>query len=274
MWDNWWAHRDEYWPEPPEGMTNFYYDPVIQEHIYIQRLRAPVEEFWLAAQVPELARRRWDVSRDRAGIGDAQLEKDGVAERVRIMYDKLPNDGIEPGMTWSWIVLAREFGLTELADALMAEANERYEPRWDRSRGEFTWTFGLDEEHPRGQPNALMATATAMEPGAWSRLGMTAIDNRVAEPTVLGVDFPTLALSQAEWLRHERRMVLRTEAMNDEVTGTPTCFRIRGLDEPSRFEVTSPTGAPCRSHLLGGDLLIHTTVGQHQLEVAVGAGGS
>ena len=274
VWDNWWAHRDEYWPEPPEGMTNFYYDPVIQEHIYIQRLRAPVEEFWLAAQVPELARRRWDVSRDRAGIGDAQLEKDGVAERVRIMYDKLPNDGIEPGMTWSWIVLAREFGLTELADALMTEANERYEPRWDRSRGEFTWTFGLDEEHPRGQPNALMATATAMEPGAWSRLGMTAIDNRVAEPTVLGVDFPTLALSQAEWLRHERRMVLRTEAMNDEVTGTPTCFRIRGLDEPSRFEVTSPTGAPCRSHLLGGDLLIHTTVGQHQLEVAVGAGGS
>jgi hypothetical protein len=63
-------------------------------------------------------------------------------------------------------------------------------------------------------------------------------------------------------------MVLQTEAMNETVTGTETSFRIRGLSDPSRFTVSSPTGAPARSRPLGKDLLIQTTVGQHTLEIA------
>ena len=235
--------------------------------VYRESAERP-EEFWLAAQLPEEARRRWDISRVRAGIGDADIERDGVAARVRAMYDKMPKDGIEPGVAWSWIFLAREWGLTELADELLTVADERYGPTWDRTRGEFTWSFELDEKHPRGQANALMAAATAMEPGLWSRVTSTPIDNRLAEPTVLGVDFPALALSQAEWLRYEQKLVLQTEAMNEAVTGTPTSFRIRGLPDPTRFTVSSPTGAPARSRLLGSDLLVHTTVGQHKLEIA------
>lgn len=267
VFDNWWAHRDEYWPAAPEGMTNFYYDPVVDEHVFIQRLRAPVEEFWLAGQLPDEARRRWDISRARAGIADDDIAREGVAARVRRMYDKAPKDGIEPGVAWSWIFLAREFGLTELADELVAVADERYGPTWDRERGEFTWSFGLDEKHPRGQANALMAAATAMQPGLWSRLSTTPIDNRLAEPTVLGVDFPTVALSQAQWLPLERKMLLAVEPMNEAVTGTETSFRIRGLTDASRFTVVSPTGAPARCRPLGLDLLVHTTVGSHPLEI-------
>lgn len=266
-YQDWWAHRQETWPEAPTGMVNFYWDPIIDEHVFMHRLRSPVEEFWLAGLMPDEARRRWDISRTRAGIGDEQIARDGVEARVRAMYDKLPTDGLEPGMTWSWIFLAREWGLSDLADALLALADERYGPSWDRDRGEFTWTFGLDEPYPRGQANALMAMATMIEPGTWHRITNTSIDNRLAEPTVLGVDFPTLALSQAQWLSDRQELVLQTEPMNAALTGTPTSFRVRGLPDPRRFVVSSPTGAPVRTTVLGRDLLIHTIVGRHRLDV-------
>ena len=264
---DWWARRDEYFAEPPAGMENFYYDPIIDEHVFIQELRAPMLEVFLAPQLPEDARRRWDRKRMRARIGDDVLTAENLAEKVAQMYDNLPTDGMEPGPTWTWILLAREWGLTDLADAVLAEADRRFGPTWDRARGEFTWSFGLDEEHPRGQANAMMATAGAAVPGAWSELATTTIGDRLAEPTVLGVDFPRLALDQAEWLPGEQRLVLGTAAMNDGVVGEPTTFRVRQLPGPTRFTVTSRSPIAPRSQVLGADLVVHTVVGDHELSV-------
>src|SRR5688572_4571021 len=63
------------------------------------------------------------------------------------------------------LLLAREWGMVDTADRLSTGVEENYEPSLDRHRGEFTWGFGLDEEHPRGQFNAIMAAAEAVTAG-------------------------------------------------------------------------------------------------------------
>ena len=68
------------------------------------------------------------------------------------------------------LLLAREWGLDDVASRLATAADATYEPTWDTDRGEFTWGFGLGEEHPRGQFNAIMAAAEAVTAGAWAAL--------------------------------------------------------------------------------------------------------
>ena len=68
------------------------------------------------------------------------------------------------------LVAGQGVGLHALADALAAAIDEHYEPSWDRTRGEFTWGFQLEEPHPRGQYNGTMAAAQVATERAWWRL--------------------------------------------------------------------------------------------------------
>jgi hypothetical protein len=93
--------------------------------------------------------------------------------------------------------MAREWGLGDLEDQLVHAVEASFQPTWDRERGEFTWGMNLDEPHPRGQFNAFLAAAEAAGPGRWARLSGEPVP-RV--PQVVDVDFPTVALSRAEWI--------------------------------------------------------------------------
>lgn len=118
--------------------------------------------------------------------------------------------------------LAREWGVHDLADALQASADARYQPTWDKVRGEFTWGFELDEPHPRGQYNGHMAAAEVMTEGAWSCLANVGSEARFVEPTVVGVDFPRLAMRQAVWDAGEQVMALTTQPMTADAGQPPT----------------------------------------------------
>ena len=253
--DIWWEHaRREYLhldgAEPPE-MVTFYYDPIIDEHLELPAIGGAIPAIYLAPQVPEEARRLWDAARVQMGM----LEVNG------------PVPVIGPRFTAMALLLARNWAVNDLADALQTACDEHYPPTWDRDRGEVTWDFDLGEQHPRGQYNAMMAAAEVMTEGAWWRLGNVSSADRFGEPTVCDVDFPTVALTRAEWERDTQQLLLALQPMNDAVVGQPTSMRVTGLDDPGRWRAVSREGAPAEVEARAGDLIVHTKVGRHALAV-------
>jgi hypothetical protein len=257
VFDTWWqiARRDYLHldaDEVPAAVT-FYYDPIIGEHLELPVAVGAVPALYLAPQVPAEARRLWDAARAQIGM----LELSG------------PVPLLGPRFTAHALWLAREWAVTDLADALEAACDENYPPTWDRERGEATWDFGLAEEYPRGQYNATMAAADAMTQGAWWGLANTPSTARFAEPTVCDVDFPAVALTRADWDASSRRLELSLHPMNDAITGQPTSMRITGLGDPGRWTATSPTSATVQieTEVRGPDLLVRTTAGRHDLTI-------
>ena len=255
VFDTWWdiARRDYLHldgDEPP-SMVTFYYDPIIDEHLELPAISAAIPAIYLAPQVPDEARRLWDIARSQIGI----LEVNG------------PVPVIGPRFSAMALLLARNWGVTDLADALQIACDEHYPPTWNAERGEITWDFDLGEAHPRGQYNAMMAAAEVMTEGAWWRLSNVASTARFDQPTVSGVDFPTVALTRAEWDDGTQQLHLSLHPMNASVQGRPTTLRVTGLVDSSRWMVRSIDGPPVTAVGDGTDLLLQTTVGEHSLWV-------
>ena len=143
---------------------------------------------------------------------------------------------LRPGRVFgSALVLAREWEIAEVEERLVTAIEASYEPTWDTERGEFTWGMGLNEPHPRGQFNAFLAAAEAAGPAMWSRLSAAPLPPC---PQVVDVDFPTMALSRAEWIKDS--LFLRL-APRREDPKTWTTFRIVGV-EPRMWYVTGADG--------------------------------
>ena len=141
-------------------------------------------------------------------------------------------------------------------------AEEKHEPTLDPETLEFTCGFGLDEAHPRGQFNAQAAMAEAMTEGAWWRLFNEPNLRKFIDPTVYGVDFPTVRLSQAIYDEARRKLVIATDAGVPKAAGEPTTFRITNVRaENCRVEVDGEVSDAWRA--VEGDIEISTTVGEH-----------
>ena len=226
---------------PPMAVT-LYYDPLLDVHHKLPVMVAIINALYLAPQRPDEARRLFDA---------------GVA-----MLGALGAGGptvIGERSTGVALLLAREWGIQITAERLAAGVEASYEPTWDRERGEFTFGFGLGEEHPRGQFNAIMAAAEAVTPGAWTALATEVPDSPPGE--VIAVDFPTLALREAIW--RDGQLHLATSAMNESVVGRATSWRVVGLPDPSRWSVHAEGDVPVTSRADGGDLVVDTVVGEH-----------
>lgn len=257
VFEEWWRYaRGAYLAfddGTPGDMVTLYYDPLIDYHHRVPVMAGGTfPALYLAAQEPDEARALFDAGRRQAGL-------------LEIKGPLLPPG---PRGTAMMLLLATEWGIDDLADALSQAADEHYEPTWDAERGEFTWGFGLQEPHPRGQYNAIMAAAQIVTRGAWSRLADHAPGRRFEEPTVTGVDFPTVALSQAWWDTEGSRLVLATVPMNTAVSGRPTTLRIAGL-AGLEWEALID-GGPATARWVEGDLEIATTVGEHRIVVQRG----
>jgi Linalool dehydratase/isomerase len=255
VFDVWWeiARRDYLHldsVEPPTAVT-FYYDPIIDEHLELPAAAASIPGIYLAPQVPDEARRLWDTARAQMGLLD-------VTGPVPV---------IGPRFTAMALLLARNWAVTDLADALQAACDENYPPTWDRERCEVTWDFDLSEDYPRGQYNAMMAAAEVMTEGAWWRLSNIPSSDRFDEPTVCDVDFPTVSLTRAEWDGRAQELHLAMHAINGSMHGRPTTMRVTGLGDPSRWTARTSDGPQVEVTTKGSDLLLHTSVGQHSVVV-------
>jgi len=134
------------------------------------------------------------------------------------------------------LLLSREWELNELEGRLADAIEASYQPTWDVARSEFTWGLGLDEDYPRGQFNAFLAAAEAGGPGRWSALSAEPIEGC---PQVVGVDFPEVALTRADWVKGA--LHLRVSVLHEQPRKV-TSFRIVGA-EPRLWEVTGIDGA-------------------------------
>ncbi len=184
---------------------------------------ANVTAFYAAPQVPDDARRLWDASCVSAGY-DQGLE--------------LP---IQAGRGFgASLLLAREWEVPGLEGRLAEAIEASYEPTWDRELGEFTWGMGLDEPHPRGQFNAFLAAAEAGGPGRWTALSAAPLEPC---PQVVDVDFPSVALTRAEWV--DSVLHLRLAPLNEDPS-LSTSFRVIGLP-PGGWDILGPDGVSIES---------------------------
>jgi hypothetical protein len=133
----------------------------------------------------------------------------------------------------------------EFADALTKQriwdaAEEHIEPTWNHEAGEFTLGFGLDEPHPRGQLNGRAMAGWVCTEGAWSRLFNEPNLGKFDEPTVTGVDFPRVALSEARW--DGTALHLAAHPQNGAVTGSSTTVQITNVVSTQGWVMTRSGG--------------------------------
>jgi len=200
-------------------MTSLYYDPTLDVHHRLPVSLALTTSYYAAPQQPADARR----------LFEAAAEASGMAGDIALPLRASRGYGAA-------LVLAREWGVTDL-EATLAEAIESsFEPTWNLESGEFTWGMGLDEPHPRGQYNAFLAAAEAAGPGRWQDLSEAPLP---ACPQVVGVDFPTMALDRAEWIGSSLHLGLAPLYEDPKVY---TTFRIVGV-EPRQWDIAGIDGA-------------------------------
>jgi hypothetical protein len=243
----------------PKWVT-FYYDPLLDLNHTIPLSGSWVNwGFFLLPNDRAMARRFYEV----ATRGSLVQPADGTAYMAAA-----------PGMTkddlYTTILtlsMANNLGDTEVVKKLRAHAEARYEPTWDRAAGEFYYLFGLREPYPRGQYNALIMVSEVGGPDAWWRLFNEPNLNKFAEPTVYGVDYPRMGLSQAYYDRQRRTLVLRTYPIDQSAIGSPTSFRVKQLARPDDCTVLAD-GAPYSGWAVReGELEVTTTIAQRSFQI-------
>lgn len=191
----------------PPTTTTFYYDPVVDVHLRLPVTAALTTSFYAAPQEADDARRLFDAG--CAAVG----------------FDREIAGPLRPSRAaGSSLLLAREWGVTDVERRLSGAIEAWYEPTWDAATGEFTWGMGFDEPHPRGQFNAFLAAAEAGGPGRWEALSASPLPTC---PQVVDVEFPEVALSVAEWRGESLR--LRMEALHPDPLAR-TEFRVVGVE--------------------------------------------
>ena len=235
----------------PENVT-LYYDPILEVAHEVPVFAGMVPAIYLAAQEPVGAQRLFEAGMTQLGLWSPTGP---VA---------LPGPRASATALW----LAREWGLDEVETALSDAIDTQYEPTFDPTTGEFTWGFELGEEHPRGQYNGTMAASQVATRDSWWRLANELPGSRFTEPTVVGVDFPTLSLDRAWWDAARAELTIGTTPANDAVVGTPTTFGVVNVDDPSRWRVSCVDGtSPVALRVSARGVEIDATIGRHTVVV-------
>ena len=235
------------------GPVSMYYDPIIDCH-HNTELQGPTKLAiapGLLPQCPDETRIIFDSAVD--DMGWSKPDAPGA-----------PPDNPRPVL--SGIFFAREYGDGALHAKLKAHSEAHHEPAWDEEWAEFTWGFGLGEPHPRGQTNAAAAMAEATTEGAWWRLFNEPNLRKFIDPTVHGVDFPTVCLSQAYYDVDRRSLIVATDAGVQAAAGKSTSFRVTNID-PGRCTVIADGEEFDNWRAVDGDLEITTTVGEHTFRI-------
>lgn len=213
-------------------MTTFYYDPQLDVHHRLPVSTALTTSFYAAPEFPDDARRLFEAAVASIGL------------------DGTRHTPIRPSRAYgAALVLAAEWEMHELADRTAELVEACFEPTWHTGRGEFTWGMGLDEPHPRGQFNAFLAAGEAAGPGMWSRLSAAPL---ASCPQIVGVDFPTMALTRAEWI--DGNLHLRLAPLVNDPSRS-TSFRLVGA-EPRNWDVHGIEGATLELTSTGVDIRV------------------
>jgi hypothetical protein len=227
VFDRWWKYAKEHYVRLPETgpleWAAWYYDPLIDYLCQGGSAAAGSLVFFLSPQHYADAQRLYD------GSVYPLPQHPDPAIRSRMLAD--------PRSFAVGLLNARELGDTARYQALHALAEQFCEPTWDHERGEFYYRFGLSEPYPRGQANAVMMAAEAGGQQAWWRIFNEPNLRKFDQPTVCGVDFPRLGISQAIYDEGKEVLAVSTYAADPWLAGTATTFTVEHLCEPAQARV-------------------------------------
>ena len=242
--DAWWEYaKDNYvsWDNGRPVAVDLYYDPVVNEHVGRGPMGIIAPTWYFAPQRQDVAQMGWQTAATAAGL-----------------LDNGPIVGLDnPGSAVMLLQIAGEFADETTKTRLWEAAEDHVEPTWDQQRGEFTLGFRLNEAHPRGQWNARSMAGWVCTKGAWSRIFNQPNLAKFTEPTVEGVDFPRIALSEARWDGHA--MHLAAHPQYTAVVGSRAPMRIRNLPMDGPWRLTGPDGSVHELEATGGQLELTLT---------------
>lgn len=212
------------WENDAPVAVDLYYDPVVDEHVGRGPMGLIAPAWYFAPQRPEVARMGWQTLATVAGVlGDG------------------PITGVEdPRSSTLLLQLSGEFADAETKARIWEAADEHIEPTWDHATGEFTLGFKLGEPHPRGQYNARAMAGWLATPGAWARIFNAPNLEKFDRPTIEGVDFPRVALSEARW--DGEAMHLAAHPQNRDARGSTTTMRLTNVVSTEGWVMTGSDG--------------------------------
>jgi hypothetical protein len=162
---------------------------------------------------------------------------------------------------------AWEFGDYDTHARLQRWANDHYQPT--RKDGEFYYKFGIDEQWPRGWPNDWMLMSVAGGPGSWQKMHNDPDIKKFHQPTLVGVNYPDVAVRQAKYDESIGALVLSITAGSDgKLAGEKTTFRIENLN-PSKDHHVLMDGSPYNGWkaVTDTEISIDTTIAEHSFVI-------
>jgi hypothetical protein len=161
---------------------------------------------------------------------------------------------------------AYEVGDAQRLAEFRARHEEAYEPTF--ADGEFYYQYGIREPWPRGIPNEWSMLTHVGEPGSFRRLFAEPDMRRHSEPTVEGIDYPTVGVRQA-WYDRDNRVLSVGITAGPGLTGTgaPTSFRVTQL--PGASVRVSVDGGAFAEYKVAADgrLTLETTADEHSFRI-------
>lgn len=237
-----------------QSITTFY-DPIEKFHFGATVAGGLTTAHLMAPQNPELARVLYEGAANaagwRTGTGDVRASTTGL-------------------------IMTKEMGDEAAYQRLLAAAEREYEPKYfGEHKEQFGWFFNNKEGFPRGQGSAtLMAAEIAGGPGDWTRAFEARYMDKFTAPTVEGIEFPSLGVSQAWNDRTTGTLYVVTYAAAPEKKGTATRWRVTNLPSVTNLTIRL-NGKPFSRFVAVGPRTIEltSTIDAHQFEIVTGYKG-
>jgi hypothetical protein len=172
--------------------------------------------------------------------------------------------------------MTKEMGDEAAYQRLLAAAEREYEPKYfGEHKDQFGWFFNNKEGFPRGQGSAtLMAAEIAAGPGDWTQAFEARYMDKFTAPTVEGIEFPSLGVSQAWNDRSAGILHVVTYAAAPDKRGGATRWRVTNLPSVTNLTVRA-NGQPFTRFVAVGPRTIEitSTIEAHQFEIVTGYRG-
>ena len=215
------------------------------------------------------------------GLSTAHLMLPQNRELGRLLYDAAANasgwrnaSGEVRGNT-TGLVMAREMGDDVAYERLRAAAEREYEPKFfGEHQEQFGWFFNNKEGFPRGQGSAMLMAAEIGGPGDWTHAFEAQHLDKYSAPTVEGIEFPSLGVSQAWNDRTTGTLHVVTYAAAPDKRGAATRWRVTNLPGTTNLTLRL-NGQPFTRFASVGPRTIEitSTIDAHQFEVVTGYRG-